>query len=55
MCLDDCLDEARKLRAQGCNNDEILEILRKYCKHANEADRALKALQKEERERFKSK
>lgn len=52
MSLGNCLEKARELRRQGCSNDEILRILKQYCETANEADRALKELQKEERNRF---
>ncbi|MEM9007985.1 MAG: hypothetical protein AAGE59_31300 [Cyanobacteria bacterium P01_F01_bin.86] len=51
MPLDDFLDEARKLRRQGCDSAQITDTLRQYGATAQEAQEALKALQKEERER----
>ncbi len=54
MSFDDCLDKARELKRQGCNNEDILQILMQYCKAASEAERALKELQAEERRRFNS-
>jgi hypothetical protein len=52
MPLDDFLEKARALRAQGCDDNEIRKMLRQYGATAEEADRVLKELQKEERRKF---
>ena len=49
MPLDEFLNQARALRSQGCNNTEILNMLINYGATADEADKALKQLQREER------
>ena len=49
MPLDDFIDEARKLRRQGCDNSQIIAMLQQYGATSREAQRALKELQKEER------
>jgi hypothetical protein len=49
MPLDDFVDRARALRKQGCDDSQITTMLQQYGATANEADRALKELQKEER------
>jgi hypothetical protein len=49
MPLDDFIDQARALRNQGCDKSKIMAMLQQYGATANEADRVLKELQKEER------
>ncbi len=49
MPLDEFIQRAKALKSQGCNNTEILRMLNNYGATADEADKALKELQKQER------
>lgn len=51
MPWDDFIERARELRRQGCDNSQIITMLKQYGANAEEAKRTLKELQKEERRR----
>ncbi len=53
MPLDNFIDQARDLKSEGRSDSEISEILKQYGATANQADSALKELQKEARRKFK--
>ena len=55
MPLDDFIEQAKNLRAQGCDNREIRRMLQRYGATAEQADQALKKLQAEERRNFNPK
>lgn len=54
MPLDNFINRARELKSQGCSIKDIIQALIKYGATANEADLALKEVQKEERRQFNS-
>jgi hypothetical protein len=53
MPLDNFINQARDLKSEGRSDSEISEILKQYGATANQADSALKELQKEARKKFK--